>query len=44
MKYQNKLNEEFQNLVNDPGFIVWGDSPTLELDKYWEQYILDHPS
>jgi hypothetical protein len=40
----HKLNKEFQNLVTNPDFINWVNSPTTELDKYWEQYILDHPS
>lgn len=37
---QNK----FQEFIDDQFFVDWIKNPTAESDKYWEEYISQHPS
>lgn len=37
-------HNKFQDLIDDQLFADWVKNPTAESDKYWEEYISQHPS
>ena len=38
------LNKEFQDLLSNQSFIDWVNTPSPELNKYWNTFIKENPS
>jgi len=38
------LSEEFQKLVTDQRFVDWVKNPNPDSNRYWQQFISEHPS
>ncbi len=34
---------KFQDFIDDPSFVDWLKDPAAENNKYWEEYISQHP-
>ncbi len=39
----NYSNYQAVDFVLDEVFVAWVKNPTLELDEFWQQWLLDHP-